>query len=416
MSNRLDGAGLRDLRRMRIAATGLLIFMAALFLLAHSLEDRHAGWGYLAAFAEAGMVGGLADWFAVTALFRHPLGLPIPHTAIIPRNKDRIGDTLAAFLKDNFLTPPVISRRMRDIDMASAVGRFLARPPGGEGKSILGSGRLIGDMLAALDQERLGGLVQGALRRQLERLELASLAGRMLEAMMREGRHRPVIEEAIRWAHGALADNEELVFEVVEQRANKLMKWTGLDETIAKAIVNALHKLLEDIAADPEHSVRLKAEEALQGFVHRLQHDVEFQKRVEEWKQEVLENPAVGDWISGLWEQARQALLAAARDPQATMSRYLGSILAQFGQTLQDDANLNRQVNRFARRAAVGTAASYGDQIVTLVSDTVRGWDVRTVTGRIENAVGKDLQYIRINGTLVGGLVGVTLHLLTEFF
>ncbi|WP_246449861.1 DUF445 domain-containing protein [Novosphingopyxis iocasae] len=398
-------------RRMRRIATALLILMAGIFFVARALEPMHPAWGYVRAFAEAGMVGGLADWFAVTALFRHPLGLPIPHTAIIPRNKDRIGDTLAAFLRDNFLTPRVVARRLRRIDVAGAAGRFLRHPSSGEGRIRRGASRLIADVVGALDQERLGGMAKGAVRGQLEKMNVAPLLGQMLGAMIARKRHLPVISAGIRWAALTLDDNEHLIRNMVHEKANSIMRWTGLDETLANAIISGLQKLLIDMDADPEHPLRGRVEEGLARLADDLTHDPEMAAKVARMKAELLANPAVADWINGLWEQARRALLSAARDPDAAMAGKLGEMLSQFGQTLQEDPVLKRQINRFARRAITGVTSAYGDNIVRLVSDTVRGWEARTITERVETAVGRDLQYIRINGTLVGGLVGVTIHL-----
>ncbi len=399
-------------RRMRRIATALLILMAGVFFAARALEPMHPAWGYVRAFAEAGMVGGLADWFAVTALFRHPLGLPIPHTAIIPRNKDRIGDTLAAFLRDNFLIPAVVARRLRRIDVAGAAGRFLRHPNSGEGRIRRGASRLIADVIGALDQERLGGMAKGALRGQLERMNVAPLLGQMLGAMIARKRHLPLISAGIRWAALTLDDNEHLIRNMVHDKANSIMRWTGLDETLANAIISGLQKLLIDMDADPEHPLRARVEEGLARLADDLSHDPEMAEKVARMKAELLANPAVADWINGLWEQGRRALLAAARDPDAAMAGKLGEMLSQFGQTLQEDPLLKRQINRFARRAITGITSAYGDNIVRLVSDTVRGWEARTITDRVETAVGRDLQYIRINGTLVGGLVGVTIHLI----
>ena len=398
-------------RRMRRIATALLILMAGIFFVARALEPMHPAWGYVRAFAEAGMVGGLADWFAVTALFRHPLGLPIPHTAIIPRNKDRIGDTLAAFLRDNFLTPRVVARRLRRIDVAGAAGRFLRHPSSGEGRIRRGASRLIADVVGALDQERLGGMAKGAVRGQLEKMNVAPLLGQMLGAMIARKRHLPVISAGIRWAALTLDDNEHLIRNMVHEKANSIMRWTGLDETLANAIISGLQKLLIDMDADPEHPLRGRVEEGLARLADDLAHDPEMAAKVARMKAELLANPAVADWINGLWEQARRALLSAARDPDAAMAGKLGEMLSQFGQTLQEDPVLKRQINRFARRAITGVTSAYGDNIVRLVSDTVRGWEAGTITDRVETAVGRDLQYIRINGTLVGGLVGVTIHL-----
>lgn len=396
--------------RMRLVATGLLAAMAIIFAVTRSIEATHPVWGFVRAFAEAAMVGGLADWFAVTALFRHPLGLPIPHTAIIPRNKDRIGDQLAQFLREYFLVPAVVARRMGRIDVAGALGRWLANPQGSSGRLARGSSRLAVEVLQALDQERLGGMIRAMMVTRVRETEVAPMAGQALSAAIAEDRHLPVLDALIGWARGALSSNEPLVRAMVREKAGSILRWTGLDETLANKIIDGLDKLIAEMSEDREHPLRLKAEEGLANLARDLQRDPETRARVERVKIELLENPAMQDWINGLWEQARAAMLRMARDPEALLSGKLGDALRQLGQTLQDDPKLGRTINRFARRAAVGAAADYGDAIVRLVSETVRGWDAQTITGRMENAVGKDLQYIRINGTLVGGLMGVLIH------
>jgi uncharacterized membrane-anchored protein YjiN (DUF445 family) len=398
------------LRRMRWIATGLLVAMAVVYLAVRPWEEVHPALGFVRAFAEAAMVGGLADWFAVTALFRHPLGLPIPHTAIIPRNKDRIGDTLAAFLRDNFLTPGVVARRMRRLDVASAAGRWLASPERSAGRIGKGASRLAADLLESLDQERLGGMAKTAVANRLRAIDIAPLFGQAVAAAMANGRHLPLLDGMIRWAARILEANEHLIRAMVHDRAGKLMRWTGLDETLANKIIDGLHKLITEMAENPDHPLRAKAEEGLARLADDLQHKPELRAKVEAFKLEMLENDAFKRWIGGLWEASRAALLKVARDPEAVMAGRLGEAFQQFGETIQADKRLADTINRFARRTAVGTAADYGDAIVRLVSDTVRGWDTRTVTGRLENAVGRDLQYIRINGTLVGGLVGLLIH------
>ncbi len=397
-------------RRMRQVATGMLLVMALLFIAARATVHLHPAIGFVQAFAEAAMVGGLADWFAVTALFRHPLGLPIPHTAIIPRNKDRIGDTLAVFLRDNFLIPAVVARRMAGLDVAGAAGRFLASPSGGDGRLRQGASRLAADMLEALDQERLGGMVKGAIAQRLRAINIAPLMGQAIEAAMRDGRHGPVMDSIIHWADKTLEANDHLIRDMVHARAGKVMRWTGLDEKLATAILDGLRKLLADMADDPEHSLREKAEEGMAKLAQDLQFDPQMHTKVAKIRDEIIDNPAMQNWIDGLWEQGRTGLLRAARDPGAAMAGRLGDALKQLGGTLQTDSRLRAVINRFARRAVVGATASYGDSIVLLVSETVRGWDAGTITSRLENAVGRDLQYIRINGTLVGGLVGLAIH------
>ena len=396
--------------RMRRVAGGLLLVMAATYVWARSNEQLHPAIGFVRAFAEAAMVGGLADWFAVTALFRHPLGLPIPHTAIIPRNKDRIGDTLAQFLRDNFLIPEVVARRMRALDVARAAGRWLANPPGAEGRVRRAAQRLAADILAAFDPARLGGMVKAQIGQRLRATEVAPLIGQALTAAVAEGRHKDVLDAAIRWASRTLTANEHLIHAMVHERAGSILRWTGLDETLSDKIVDGLDKLLADMAADPQHPLRLRAEEGLANLAWDLQNDPDVRAKVEAVKAELIDNPAMQRWLDGLWESAREAMLRVARDPDAALAGKLGDLLRQLGETLQSDADLAETINRFARRAAVGAAADYGDGIVRLVSETVHSWDARTITRRLENAVGRDLQYIRINGTLVGGLVGLAIH------
>jgi uncharacterized membrane-anchored protein YjiN (DUF445 family) len=381
-------------RQMRLIATGMLLAMAAVFAVSSRFDDLHPAWGFVRAFAEAAMVGGLADWFAVTALFRHPLGLPIPHTAIIPRNKDRIGETLASFLRDNFLIPSVVARRMRSVDVAGAIGRFLANPAP-EGRMREGASRMFASLLESLDEERLGGMVKSAVSSRLRSMEVAPLLGKSLEAAITEERHVPLLDAMVTWAGRTLDANEEMVRAMVHQKAGWVMRLAGLDAKLADAIMDGLRKLTIDMAIDPDHPLRAKAEEGLAKLAWDLQFDGETQAKVEAWKNEVIANKAVADWVGGLWENSRNALLRAARDPNAALA---------------GDPRLNRALNAFARRAVVGVAKTYGGGIVKLVSETVRGWDARTITGRLENAVGRDLQYIRINGTIVGGLVGLLIH------
>jgi uncharacterized membrane-anchored protein YjiN (DUF445 family) len=396
---------------MKLVATGLLVFMAVLFLVARVFEQAHPAIGFIKAFAEAGMVGGVADWFAVTALFRHPLGIPIPHTAIIPRNKDRIGDTLAQFLRDYFLTPSVVARRMYRLDLAGAAGRFLAEPGDmAEGRLRAGASRLFADVIASLDDEKLGSMVKGAIADRLKTVNFAPIIGQAFEAAMRDGRHIPLQDGLLVRARDLLAENESVIRDLVHERSGKLLRWTGLDEDVADAIIKGLNKLLTDLAMDPGHPLRGRVNDGFAELAFNLQHDPEMKERVARIRDEIVDNKAMQSWIAGLWDQGRAALLKGARDPDQVMAGKLGDLARQLGATLESDARLKSIINRFARRAAVGATASYGDSIVKLVSETVRGWDTEMLTNRVEVTVGRDLQYIRINGTLVGGLVGLVIH------
>jgi uncharacterized membrane-anchored protein YjiN (DUF445 family) len=397
---------------MKVLATGLLVVMAAVFAITRALEPQYPWLGYVKAFAEAAMVGGLADWFAVTALFRHPLGVPIPHTAIIPRNKDRIGEALANFIRENFLIPAVVARRMQKLDVAGAAGRFL-QTPAGEGTRIrAGASRLIADIFESLDDERLGGIVKGAIASRLRGTEVSPLLGHALASAINEDRHVPMLEAAIRWTARALDANEQLIRDMVRKKANWVLKLAGLDERLANAVIDGLRKLTVEMSTDPGHPVRLKIEEALAQLANDLQSRPETRERVESIKDQLLDNKSVSLWLDALWQKGREAIIKAARNPDAVLAGKLGEVLKSMGGTLEKDPRIRAAINQFARRAAVGMAASYGSSIVTLVSETIRGWDAQTVTNRLEAAVGRDLQYIRINGTLVGGLVGLVLHVL----
>jgi len=403
-------------KRMRWTATGMLAAMAVIFIATHGLATTgHPAWGYVHAFAEAAMVGGLADWFAVTALFRHPLGLPIPHTAIIPENKDRIADTMAAFLRENFLTPAVVARRMSGMNVAKATGEFLAASPergGVDERSRITSGaaELLAEVLESLDPDRLGNQVRSGLAAQLAKFDVAPLAGRMIESAMTDKRHQPLIDGFVRWAGLTLEDNEETIRDIIHQRVAGVLRWAGIDKTISASVLDGLYKLLAEVLVNPEHPLRGKIEEGLAKLGQDLQHDPATRARVEDMKRDLIANPAVAVWWTGVWERIRQSLIRRARDPESQMGAEMRNMLSELGTALQRDERLQPQINRFARRTMVGVATRYGDQIVRLVSETVKRWDARTITDRVEGAVGRDLQFIRINGTLVGGLVGMTLH------
>ena len=355
---------------MRWTATGMLAAMAVVFIATHGLAlTGHPAWGYLNAFAEAAMVGGLADWFAVTALFRRPLGLPIPHTAIIPENKDRIADTMAQFLQENFLTPAVVARRMAGMNIAKAAGEFLAARlirGGTDHRSRITSGaaELLAEVLESLDPDRLGNQVRSGLAGQLSKLDIAPLAGRMIETTMADKRHQPLIDGFVRWAGLTIEDNEDTLRDIIHQRVAGVLRWTGIDKTISSSVLDGLYKLLAEVLIDPNHPLRGKIEEGLQKLGQDLQHDPETRAKVEEMKRDLIANPAVAVWWTGVWERIRRSLITRARDPESGMGSEMRVMLAEFGEALQADARLQHQINRFARRTMVGVSTRYGDQIV----------------------------------------------------
>ena len=397
---------------MRTIATSMLVAMAALFVVTTILAERWPWLLYVKAFAEASMVGGLADWFAVTALFRHPLGLPIPHTAIIPRNKDRIGDTLGAFLRQNFLTPRVVARRLRGFDIAAAVGRWLAAPRG-DSRVTGGFSKVVKQTVEALDNEAIGGLIRTTVAQRLRAMEVSPILGSALEAAVEGGRHEPVLDSALQWASRTLDANEDRIRDAVSDRAGWFVRTFSIDERISDNIVSAIRKLLYEVAADPYHPIRQRVSQGLADFAFDLKHMPETRAKAEAIKNELLEHPQIGDYLGGLWTSLKASLTRSVGDPNSTLSIQLGEATRRLGETLQGDARLRAALNLHARRAIVGIVADYGEEITRLVSDTIRTWDAGTVTTRVEAAVGKDLQYIRINGTLIGGLVGLTIYALS---
>ena len=254
-------------------------------------------------------------------------------------------------------------------------------------------------------------MVKGAIAGRMKAMEVSPLLGKSLDAAVTEDRHVPVLDGIIGWASRTLDANEDLIRSMVHDKSGWVVRFTGLDSRVADGIIDALRRLTVEMAGDVHHPLREKAEDALAALAWDLQYDEAMRAKVEAAKKDIIANKAFGDWIDGLWEKTRAGLLKAARDPDATMAGKFGEAIRALGATLQEDPRLKATINQFARRAVVGAVAAYGTGIVTLVSDTIRGWDAGTVTARLENAVGRDLQYIRINGTLVGGLVGLIIHI-----
>jgi uncharacterized membrane-anchored protein YjiN (DUF445 family) len=303
---------------------------------------------------------------------------------------------------------------MRNLDVAATVGRFLQAPSGEATRIRAGASRLIADIFESLDDERLGGIVKGAVSSRIRKTAVSPLLGHALASAINEDRHVPMLEAAIRWTARALDANEPLIRDMVHKKANWVLKLAGLDAKLADAIIDGLRKLTSEMSTDPTHPVRIKVEEALAQLANDLQTKLETRARVEDIKEQLLDNRSVGLWVDAVWQKAREAIIKAARNPDAVLAGKMGEVLKSMGSTLESDPRIRSAINQFARRAVVGLAASYGGSIVTLISDTIRGWDARTVTARLEAAVGRDLQYIRINGTIVGGLVGLALHVVDQ--
>lgn len=401
---------------MRLFATLLLAAMALLFIACLFWAHAHPAVPWLMAFSEAAMVGGLADWFAVTALFRRPLGLPIPHTAIIPQQKDRLGDTLAQFLKDNFLKPQVVARRLDDADLAGVLARWLASPPapgasGGPNRKK-GLAPLVGQLIEGLDDPSIAQAVEDLARGRLQSMPLSPIVADAVDTLVANGRHELLIDAAIDWGLATIVDEAPNIRGMVAERTNWLLRLAGADESMSSTMIGAVQRLLVEIKHDPYHPVRQRLVEAFKQWTFDLRHFPEAQARVEGFKDDLLANPAMGSWVQGLWAAARAALATNLKNPAGNP---LSSTLLALGNRIEGDGPLKAGLNTALRRAVAGLAKTHGDEIVKLVSETVRSWDAQTITDKVEQAVGRDLQFIRINGTLIGGSIGVAIHAAAYF-
>jgi uncharacterized membrane-anchored protein YjiN (DUF445 family) len=403
-----------SLAAMRLAASGLLVAMSALYLLAVSQHDQGAGWGYARAFAEAAMVGGLADWFAVTAIFRHPLGLPIPHTAVIPRSKERIADALGEFVTVNFLAPEVIRQRLRDEDLATSLARQLA-----DAATARRVARGVMDAVPALADLLDDEVVSDFLRRQigdLSRGELLSAAiGRGLELLTEHGRHQPVLNAAIAEGWRALAEHEPAIRAQVRAQTSWLWRLISLDARASDALIGAVEKTLREVAEQPDHPARQRLTALLQEVSEGLQHSPQLREQVERFVADMLAHPAIAAYFAELWRALRTALRASAADPSATAHVALAGGIERFGQAMLDDPDVLDALNRRLRALLTEISSRHGKDVGRLISETIRSWDTRTVVEKLEQSVGPDLQYIRINGTIIGGFIGLAIHQVTHW-
>ena len=401
-----------ELRAMKRRATALLVLVAAAFVVL-TISDPAGGWVPAAmAATEGGMVGGLADWFAVTALFRHPLGLPIPHTAIIRERKDQFGATLGAFVQDNFLSPAVIEDRIRDARVADRLAAWLANPVNADTVART----LLEAAVGALDVVR-DDVVQRLLNDELDRavsaVAVSPLAGRLLQAATDEGRHKELLDVGFRGVITFLDEQRE----PLRQRFGSESPWWlpgALEDRLFDRIVDGARALLASVVADPDHEIRRAIDERLATLAHRLQHDAALAARGEELKREVLEHEALRQWTASLWEDLKRSLREQAPDPASPLRMRTEDAVRKVGERLERDGELRDKLDGWAVAAGRYVVEHHRGEIATLITSTVSRWDGRETSDKLELLLGRDLQFIRINGTLVGALAGVAIHALTE--
>jgi uncharacterized membrane-anchored protein YjiN (DUF445 family) len=401
----------RALRRARTLATSLLVLMLAIFI-ATSIGMKHWPWlAYVRAFAEAGMIGACADWFAVVALFRHPLGIPIPHTAIVANSKERIGVAIGRFMANNFLSPGVLAERIRDVDISGWAARWILR--GDNAKSVAQRATSsLNQALSALPREDLNAVLSGAVRSGIESVPASPFASKVLSLLWAQGEMQELAERLLAWASSALATNREAIRAKVSKRTSRLIpKW--IDGIVADRIIDGVTRILDEMR-EPDHPWRIEMTTTVEQLIGDLATNPELIEKGEELKARMLAAPAVITQIDALWVSIENRLEAPGTTAQ--MTRMLERLLTNIGTRIQNDEHLRDSINRWLRVAVLRVVAPRRTEIAHFIRNVVENWDTETLTERIELTVGRDLQYIRINGTLVGGLVGLIIFAITQLF
>ena len=415
LSPNRDAERARDLRRIKTAATALLVFTATLFIVARHFEPVHWAWGYVASFAAAATVGGIADWYAVVALFRRPLGLPIPHTAIIPRNHLRIADTLGEFIETNFLAPEPVEARLRDVDFAALVADWLVDR---ERAAALADFvlRLLPQALGAIDQSGLKAFLGKRIMAELQRVELAPLAAGLLGAVTEKGRHQRLLDELLGALEKVLTNEETLTAlrERIRKELPALFNLYRADAYLLRKIVASTSGFIQDARADRKHPLRLEFDSFVTGFIEQLRTSQAFAQRAESLKRDLLARPEIAAVAEGAWESLRTFLEQDSQAPDSQIRRQLEAMLVEIGGQLARDPAIRAEINRGMVRVLADFVQSQKSGVGRFIADQVKSWDIDMLIGRIELTVGRDLQYIRFNGALIGGLAGLALHALEQ--
>ncbi|HCA84475.1 MAG TPA: DUF445 domain-containing protein [Streptomyces sp.] len=400
----------RGVRRMKSIATGMLVLVAVVYALAAWAHAAGAGaWaGYVAAAAEAGMVGALADWFAVTALFRRPMGLPIPHTAIIPTKKDVFGRSLGDFVGENFLSAAVVRSRLRAVGIGSRLGSWLAEPANADRVTAELSTALRGALTVLRDAD-VQAVVGEAITRRAETQEVAPGLGAMLEKVVADDGHRKIVDLVCVRAHDWLVLHGDSVMGAVTGGAPG---WTPrfVDRKVGDRVYRELLRFVTEMRDMPGHPARGAVDRFLTDFASDLRTDPDTRLRVERLKTEVLGRDEVQDLIASAWNAVRRMVVAAAEDEHSELRVRARAGLLSLGARMASDARLRAKVDGWLEDAAVHVVTTYRDEITSLITETVAGWDADHTSKKIEANIGRDLQFIRINGTVVGALAGLLIH------
>jgi uncharacterized membrane-anchored protein YjiN (DUF445 family) len=401
----------RRLAEMKRRATGLLVLFTLLFIAARLLESRYSWLGVVRAVSEAAMVGGLADWFAVTAIFRHPLGIPIPHTAIVPTRKDRIGRSLGNFVQKHFLTREVLTRHLSGLQLARRMATWASQP---ENARRVATQAAVAVARAAdvLPGDEIRAAIHTSLVSRGRATQVAPILGEVLSYVAADGQHQVLLDRALELVAGLVHRNRE----AIRDRVGTETPWwipPVIDEKLYQKIVDGVERVLGEVREQPDHPVRVQFDRVLDDFIEGLKHSPEIIGRAERAKERLLEAPVVAELSGSLWDSTRRSLLRYA-DPDGPSPAPLERGIVAAAEAVLANESLLAEIDAAIINATVNAVERYRPEIAALIERTVADWDADDATRRIEIAVGRDLQFIRINGTLVGGLVGLLLYLLSE--
>jgi uncharacterized membrane-anchored protein YjiN (DUF445 family) len=404
----------RGLKKMKLVALSFLLGATAIFLATSIWQSAGApGWvGYLRAAAEAGMVGALADWFAVTALFRHPLGIPIPHTAIIPTRKDQLGTSLGDFVGTNFLSEQVVRDRLRNVGVSRRLGGWLADRGNAE-RVTQELATLVRGVMTVLRDEDVQAVVEQALVRRIVAIPWGPPLGKLLAGVFTDRSHHKLVDLLCDRAYEWVKDNHTTVLRVVSDRAPT---WSPkfVDAMVADKVYGEVLSFAWLVKTDVNHPMRLAIDRFLLEFAEDMQHDPVTMERAEQVKHQVLEHPEVQNLIGATWSTAKRMLLDAAEDPSSELRTRVRDGLISLGIRLVEDEILREKVDGWVEGAAAYVVLNYRDEITTLITDTIARWDAEETSRKVELQVGRDLQFIRINGTVVGSLAGLLIYTVAQ--
>ena len=405
----------RILRRHKVAVTSLLALMAVIFIACSWAQSRGntAGWiGYLRAAAEAGMVGGLADWFAVTALFKYPMGIPIPHTAIIPNKKDQVAGVLSDFVSENFLNARTITDKVMAAGIPERVGRWLAQPDNAERVSAE-AGKFTVRMVEGIDPAEAEVFINAQLINRVAEPIWGPPLGRALEGLINDGKVEPVVDDIVAWARRKVDGMEDTVVSMIDER---MPRWAPrfAKELVGQRVYDEMVAFMADVDTNQHHEARRAIRRQINQFAQDLQFDGEMISRVESLKADVMGSTAVTSAAGGIWEQLSASIVAQASDGQSGLRRKAAASVREWGQKLVDDPSVRADAERTLEKATHFAAENGADQIVGIIAETIERWDGEEAADKIELMVGKDLQFIRLNGTIVGALAGLAIYTVSQ--